>query len=89
MIETILVATDGSDDGGAAERMGIALAARLHARLSGITVIEDRAVRSPGDAGLGLPAFPETQLATYYKARAEALAKAAPSGFGETDLPRT
>ena len=28
MVETILVATDGSDDGGAAERAGIALAAR-------------------------------------------------------------
>lgn len=75
MIETILVATNGSDDGTAAERMGIALAARLRARLSGITVIADRMVRSPGDAGLALPEFPEAQLAAYYKARAEALAK--------------
>jgi nucleotide-binding universal stress UspA family protein len=75
MIETILVATNGSDDGSAAERMGIALAARLRARLSGVTVIEDRMVRSPGDAGLGLPAFPEAQLTTWYQARAEGLAK--------------
>lgn len=75
MIETILVATDGSDDGNTAERMGIALASRLRVRLSGITVIEDRLVRSPGDAGLSLPAFPEAELSGYYRARAEALSQ--------------
>jgi nucleotide-binding universal stress UspA family protein len=75
MIETILVATDGSDDGSTAERMGIAFAARLRARLSGITVVEDRLVRSPGDSGLSLPAFPEADLSAYYRARADALAR--------------
>ena len=32
MIETILIATDGSDAASAAERFGVALAARLCAR---------------------------------------------------------
>ena len=73
MIETILVATDGSDDGGAAERMGVALATRLRARLSGVTVIEDRAVQAPSETGLTLPPFPAADLAAYYRARGEAL----------------
>jgi nucleotide-binding universal stress UspA family protein len=75
MIETILVAIDGSDDGTAAERAGISLAVRLRARLGAITVVEDSAVRSLGDAGLALPPFPEAELATYYRARADALAQ--------------
>jgi nucleotide-binding universal stress UspA family protein len=79
MVETILVATDGSDDGGAAERAGIALAARLRVRLAGVTVVEEGRVRSPGDAGLTLPAFPEAEISAYYRARAEGLARR----FGE------
>jgi nucleotide-binding universal stress UspA family protein len=75
MIETILVATDGSEDGTAAERAGISLAARLRARLSGVTVLEDTAVRSPGDSGLSLPAFPEAELSNYYRTRADGLAQ--------------
>ncbi len=75
MIETILVATDGSDDGNTAEHLGVALAARLRGRLSGITVIEDRKVRSPGDSGLSLPGFPEAEIGAYYRARADALSR--------------
>jgi nucleotide-binding universal stress UspA family protein len=75
MIETILVATDGSDDGSAAERTGIALAARLRVRLSGITVIEEKCVQAPKDAGLSLPQFPAAELGAYYRARAEGLAQ--------------
>ena len=41
MIETILVATDGSEGGNTAEKAGVFLAARLRVRLSGITVVED------------------------------------------------
>ena len=59
MIETILVATDGSEAAGAAERFGISLARRLSARLSGITVVEDRYVRPSPDEGLGAPAAPD------------------------------
>ena len=75
MVETILVATDGSDAGGAAERTGISLAARLRVRLTGITVVEDRYVRAPADSGLSLPAFPGAEVAAYWRARADGLAQ--------------
>jgi len=75
MVESILVATDGSDDAGAAERTGIALAARLRARLAGITVIERDRVEPPTTTGLDLPAFPQAELSAFYRARAEAVAR--------------
>lgn len=75
MVESILVATDGSDDAAAAERTGIALAARLRARLAGVTVIENDRLAAPTAAGLDLPAFPEAELAGFYRARAEAVSR--------------
>ena len=74
MIETILVATDGSDGGGAAEKAGVHLAARLRVRLAGITVVEDGDVQAPSDGGLALPPFPEAELAAYFRARSQGLA---------------
>ncbi|MCS5636090.1 MAG: universal stress protein [Myxococcota bacterium] len=74
MTETILVATDGSPAGNAAERFGVTLAARLRSRVAGITVIEDSATRPPDSSGLTLPPFPESDLVAYYRARADALA---------------
>ena len=79
MIETILVATDGSDDASAAEQTAMGLASRLHARLSGVSVIDDRLLRAPAGDGLALPAFPEADLTAYYRARAEAVSRR----FGE------
>lgn len=75
MIETILVATDGSEVGIAAERAAIALAARLRVRLSGVTVVEDRNVKAPADPGVPLPPFPQAELAAYHRARGEAVAQ--------------
>lgn len=75
MIETILVATDGSEAAASAERFGIALAARLRARLSGCTVVEDRDVRPPNNGDLGVAGFPESEIASYYRARAESAAR--------------
>ncbi len=75
MIETILVATDGSEGSGAAERYGITLSARLSARTSGLTVVEDRDLRVPKDDGLTLPPFPESELGAYYRARAETIVR--------------
>ncbi len=75
MIETILVATDGSEDSSAAEQMAMGLASRLGARLTGVSVIDDRLLQSPSGDGLALPSFPETELAGYYRARAEAVAR--------------
>jgi nucleotide-binding universal stress UspA family protein len=73
MIESILVATDGSECAIAAEKCAISLASRLGASLSGITVIEDRIVRTPASQGLALPPFPEAEMVAYHKARADAV----------------
>jgi len=75
MIDTILVATDGSNDASAAEQMAMGLASRLGKRLSGVSVIDDRLLRAPAGDGLALPPFPEAELSSYYRARAEAVAR--------------
>ncbi len=79
MTESILVATDGSEGASAGERCGMALAARLNARLAGLSVVEDRDVRAPGGDDLATPAFPESDLAAYHKARVDAVTRR----FGE------
>jgi nucleotide-binding universal stress UspA family protein len=70
-----LIATDGSECSDSAERYAIALASRLRARLSALTVVEDRDIRAPGDSGLTQAPFPESEVAGYYRARAEAIAR--------------
>ncbi|MFK7896771.1 MAG: universal stress protein [Myxococcota bacterium] len=75
MIESILVATDGSDDASAAEQTAMGLAARLGARLSGVSVVDDRLLRAPAGDGLALPAYPEAEISAYYRARSEAVAR--------------
>jgi nucleotide-binding universal stress UspA family protein len=75
MIETILVATDGSSDASAAEQTAMGLASRLGARLSAVSVVDDRLLHAPAGDGLALPAFPEAEVTTYYRARAEAVAR--------------
>ncbi|MDE0884261.1 MAG: universal stress protein [Myxococcota bacterium] len=74
MTDTILVATDGSADGNAAERLGVGLAGRLQCRATGITVIEDAKVQTPDSPGLTLPPYPEPDLTAFFRARADALA---------------
>jgi len=74
MIESILIATDGSDTSASAERYAVALAARLRARLLGLTVIEDRYLSLRADA-LGVPAPPLDALESFYVARAEAVGR--------------
>ena len=72
MISTILMATDGSEAAGFAERYAVELASRLGARLAGLSVVEDRFARGYADDGLGVtPPSPEP-LATYLRQRAEA-----------------
>jgi nucleotide-binding universal stress UspA family protein len=79
MIESILVATDGSECALAAERCAVLLASKLGTSLVAMTVIEDRLVRPPASEGLSLPPFPENELAGYYRARADAILRR----FGE------
>ncbi len=75
MVDTVLLATDGSQAAQHAERFGVALASRLHASLLGLTVIEDRLVRGWEDDGLGVPPPPFDGLESYLKARAEAVCR--------------
>jgi nucleotide-binding universal stress UspA family protein len=75
MIESILVATDGSEAAVTAEGCAIALASRLRARLAGLSVVEDRDIRAPASEGLSLPPFPEAELAAYHRARTDAVAR--------------
>jgi nucleotide-binding universal stress UspA family protein len=72
MISTILVATDGSETAGVAERYGAELAARLRARLVGLSVAEDRFVRGMQDDGLGVQPPAMDALGNYLKNRADA-----------------
>lgn len=75
MIDSILVATDGSECADAAELCAVALASRLRAGLSGITVVDERVIREPIGFRAALPSFPESELSAYHRARAEAIAR--------------
>ncbi len=75
MIESILLAMDGSEAGRDAENYAIALASRLRVRLQALTVIEDGLVRIGADEGLGVPPPHLEGLASYLKARADAVCK--------------
>jgi nucleotide-binding universal stress UspA family protein len=72
MIETILVATDGSEAAAAAERYGVALAARLGTRIMGLSVVEERVTRGLRAEALGVAAPPLEALEAFLAARAEA-----------------
>jgi len=72
MISKVLVATDGSEAAGNAERFGVEFAARMKAGLLGISVVEDRFARGFDEDGLGVTPPPPEPLATYLSARAGA-----------------
>ena len=75
MIESILLATDGSDAAHVAERYAVALGARLNARLHGLTVIEDRATQGLRAGSLGIAPPPLDGIEAFLKARAEAVSR--------------
>jgi nucleotide-binding universal stress UspA family protein len=75
MIESILLATDGSEAAAAAERFAVALASRIRARLTGLTVIEDRWLQGLRAEGLGVPPPALDGLEGFLKARAEAVCR--------------
>jgi nucleotide-binding universal stress UspA family protein len=72
MISTILLPTDGSPAAGVAERFGVLLAARLKARVFGLSVIEERFTRGLQEDGLGVQPPQLDALAAYLKSRADA-----------------
>ncbi len=73
MIESILVATDGSEASGSAERFAIALSARLGMSLLGLTVVEDSLIRGMHEDGLGVPPPRNEEMESYLKERAGAI----------------
>ncbi|HVP27839.1 MAG TPA: universal stress protein [Myxococcota bacterium] len=75
MIESILVATDGSSAALSAEAVAIDLAKRLGARLRGLTVIDDRlrAALTTPDVGASFPGA--AGLDAFLKARADVIAE--------------
>jgi len=72
MTSSMLIATDGSEAAAAAERYGLELAARLSARVVGLSVIEERFARGMAEDGLGVSPPPSEPMASYLKSRAEA-----------------
>ncbi len=75
MIESILLATDGSDAAHVAERYGVSLAARLRARLHGLTVIEERIGQGLRAEALGVAPPALDAVEAFLKARAEAVCR--------------
>ncbi len=73
MIETVLIASDGSDCAGSAEQAAFALAKPLGARVRGLTVIETQRVQSLRSASLGVPLPPLEAIEGFLKARADAV----------------
>lgn len=72
MIETVLIATDGSEAAASAERYGVALCAGLGARAAGVSVVEDR--WTGGLRGSAVPVTPPPldALEAFLSARADA-----------------
>jgi nucleotide-binding universal stress UspA family protein len=75
MIQSILIATDGSDAALAAEKFGVGLAARLKTRVAALSVIEERVALGLRADSLGVPPGPVAAAEAFLKARAEAAVK--------------
>jgi len=75
MTSSLLVATDGSETAAAAERFGAELGARLMARVVGACVVEDRFACGMPEDGLGVAPPSAEPMASYLKARAEAVCR--------------
>ena len=76
MIETILIATDGSEAASAAERFGVAPRRAGSARASTrLTVVEDRLLHGPARDGLGLAVPSIDAIEAFLRARAEGVTR--------------
>jgi len=73
MIDSILLATDGSEAAISAERLAVALASRLGARLRAVSVVEEKIVASLRAPGLDMPPLsPIEGVEAFLKAKADA-----------------
>ncbi len=77
MIESVLIATDGSEAAATAENYGIGLAARLGVRLSCLSIVEERVTRGLRAEGLGVDAPNTAAIEAFLDARAEAATRRA------------
>ncbi len=75
MIQSILIATDGSDAALVAERYGVGLAARLKLRVHALSVVEERIGQGLRADALGVVPGPVDAAEAFLKARAEAALK--------------
>ena len=75
MLQSILIATDGSDAASWAEKFGVGLAARLKVRTTALAVIEERVALGLRADALGVPPGPLTAVESFLKARADAALK--------------
>jgi nucleotide-binding universal stress UspA family protein len=71
MIESILIATDGSDAAHVAERFGTSLGAKVRARMSAVSVVEDKICQGLRADSLGLAPGPIEAVEAFLKARAD------------------
>ncbi len=72
MMDSILVATDGSEAALAAEKAGVILASRTGARLAGLSVVEERISEGMRRNHLGVPLPPLEAVESFLKQRADA-----------------
>jgi nucleotide-binding universal stress UspA family protein len=75
MIQSILIATDGSESAHSAEAYGVALATRLRASVVALSVIEERVALGLRADALGIAPGPVTAAESFLKVRAEAAVK--------------
>jgi nucleotide-binding universal stress UspA family protein len=75
MIESVLIATDGSEAAASAESLSLSLAARLGVRLSCLSVVEERVTRGLRAEGLGVEAPNTAAIDSFLEARAEAVTR--------------
>ncbi len=75
MIDSILIATDGSDAAHTAERLGTTMGAKMRVRMSALSVVEDKIAMGLRADSLGIPPGPVDGVETFLKARAEAASR--------------
>ncbi len=75
MLDSILIASDGSDAAAVAERFGLALAAKLKSRVTALSVIEERTLLGLRTASLVVAPGPVDAAEGFLRTRADATAR--------------
>lgn len=75
MLETLLIATDGSTASEAAEHYAVALAAALHAQLVALSIVDERLLRDLRSVPSGMSPGPVESVEAFLELRTEAALK--------------